>query len=281
MNTHAVSSPRWAGRLPIIIGGSLASLPLIAALVSLVATPFSPYQIDVPHKLLQPSGEHWLGTDALGRDELSLLLTGAQVSLLVGITAVAGGLSIGVLLGLIAATRKGWLEEFIMRVADLGFAFPAVLSAIMLRAVSGGGISNSIVAIGAFNIPVFARVSRAAANVIFTREFILAARVAGKGPIAIVYEHILPNILPTLIVQATLQFGLAILAEAALSYLGLGAQPPQPSWGRMLNDAQSLLFEAPRLALFPGIAIALTVLGLNLLGDGIRNILDPRLSRDS
>jgi peptide/nickel transport system permease protein len=280
MSTRVAPSWRWAARLPIIVGGFLASLPLIAALVSLVATPFSPYQIDVPHKLLQPSSLHWLGTDALGRDELSLLLTGAQVSLLVAIAAVATGLSIGVALGLFAAASRGWFEEIVMRIADLGFAFPAVLSAIMLRAVFGGGIGNSVVAIGAFNIPVFARVSRAAAQVIFTREYILAARVAGKGPVSIVCEHVLPNILPTLIVQATIQFGLAILAEAALSYLGLGAQPPQPSWGRMLNDAQSLLFEAPRLALFPGIAIALSVLGLNLLGDGIRDRLDPRLSRD-
>jgi len=276
MNPRAVSSRR----LPIVVGGCLASLPLLEALISLVATPFSPVQIDIPHKLLLPSSQHWLGTDALGRDELSLLLAGAQVSLLVGIAAVAIGLGMGVALGLVAAARKGWVEELVMRLADLGFAFPAVLSAILLRAVFGGGIGNSILAIGAFNIPVFARVSRASANAIFTRDFILAARVAGKGPVSIVCEHVLPNILPTLIVQATIQFGLAILAEAALSYLGLGAQPPQPSWGRMLNDAQSLLFEAPRLALFPGIAIALSVLGFNLLGDGIRDMLDPRLSRD-
>jgi peptide/nickel transport system permease protein len=275
-----VAPRRFSRRLPIMIGACMAVLPLAAGLVSWLWTPYSPYLIDIPHKLLLPSAQHWLGTDALGRDEVSLLLAGAQISILVGGAATGIGLLIGVALGLLASAWKGWLEELVMRVADVGFAFPAVLSAIMLRAVLGGGISNSILAIGLFNIPVFARVSRAAANLIWAREFILAARAAGKSTFRIIYDHVLPNILPTLVVQATIQFALAILAEAALSYLGLGAQPPQPSWGRMLNDAQSLLFEAPRLALFPGIAIALSVLGLNLLGDGFRDSLDPRSVRE-
>jgi peptide/nickel transport system permease protein len=277
MNTTSIVPSR---RLPIAIGGCLAGLPLFAAILSFMWTPHSPYTLDIPNRLLPLSAHHWLGTDALGRDEMSLLMAGARISILVGSAALALGFGLGVALGLLAAARRGWCEEIVMRAADLGFAFPAVLTAIMLRSVFGGGVGNAILAIGVFNIPVFARVSRAAAKTVWTREFILAARVAGKGATRITYEHVLPNILPTLIVQATIQFALAILAEAALSYLGLGAQPPQPSWGRMLNDSQSLLFEAPRLALFPGIAIALSVLGLNLLGDGLRDALDPRSSRE-
>ena len=184
-----------------------------------------------------------------------------------------------VALGLLAAARRGWVEEAIMRLADFTFAFPALLSAIMMAAVFGPGIVVSIVAIGIFYVPVFARIVRASANAVWSREYVLAARAAGKGPLRITVEHVLPNIASVLIVQATIHFALAILAEAALSYLGLGTQPPQPSWGRMLNEAQSLLFQAPRLAIFPGIAIAVAVLGLNLLGDGLRDLLDPRLAR--
>lgn len=175
--------------------------------------------------------------------------------------------------------RKGWVEEAIMRLADFTFAFPALLLAIMLTAVFGAGIVNSIIAIGIFYIPTFARVTRASANAVWAREYILAARACGKGPWRITLEHVLPNILSVLIVQATIQFALAILAEAALSYLGLGTQPPEPSWGRMLSEAQTLMFQAPLLAVWPGVAIALAVLGLNLLGDGLRDLLDPRLAR--
>jgi peptide/nickel transport system permease protein len=266
--------------LSLAVGAILTGLPVAAALLSLVWTPFSPYVIDIPQKLLVPSADHWLGTDALGRDVASLILAGARISIVVGLAALALGLGPGVALGLLASACRGWIEDLIMRIADLGFAFPAVLSAVMLRTAFGAGVSNAILAIGLFNVPVFARVSRAAANQIWVRDFILAARVAGKGTFRITCEHVLPNVLPTLIVQATIQLALAILAEAALSYLGLGAQPPEPSWGRMLNDAQTLLFEAPRLAVFPGLAIALSVLGLNLLGDGMRDLLDPRFARD-
>jgi peptide/nickel transport system permease protein len=262
-----------------VVGAALTALLIAAALLSFVWTPWSAYEIDVPRKLLQPSALHWLGTDSLGRDVVSLLLTGAQNSILVGVIAVGIGLSLGTLLGAAAAALKGWTEELAMRLADFTFAFPAILFAIMLTALLGPGIVNSIVAIGIFNVPVFARVTRASANAIWAREFILAARAAGKGRFRITIEHIYPNILSALIVQATIQFATAILAEAALSYLGLGTQPPQPSWGRMLNEAQTLMFLAPQLAIYPGIAIALSVLGLNLMGDGLRDLLDPRLAR--
>jgi peptide/nickel transport system permease protein len=198
----------------------------------------------------------------------------------VGVIAVGIGLLFGVSLGLVAAARRGWAEEVIMRLSDFTFAFPALLSAIMLAAVAGPGMVTSITAIGIFQIPLFVRISRGSANTIWARGFVLAARASGKGKFRITLEHVLPNILSILIVQATIQFALAILAEAALSYLGLGTQPPQPSWGRMLNDAQSLLFQSPSLAVYPGLAIATAVLGLNLLGDGLRDLFDPRLSRE-
>ena len=262
-----------------LIGGVLTLLLLLAASLSLVWTPWSPYEVDMASKLQAPDGQHWLGTDPFGRDVASLLLVGARNSILVGLIAVSIGLAVGTALGLLAAARGGWLEELIMRLADFTFAFPAILSAIMLTAVFGAGIVNAIIAIGIFNIPTFARITRASARSIWAREYVLAARACGKGPWRITLDHVLPNMLSVLIVQATIQFALAILAEAALSYLGLGTQPPQPSWGRMLAEAQTLLFQAPLLAVFPGLAIALAVLGLNLLGDGMRDVLDPRLAR--
>jgi peptide/nickel transport system permease protein len=215
----------------------------------------------------------------LGRDVVSQLLVGARASIAVGLIAVGIGLAVGLLLGLLAAAQGGWVDEAIMRLSDFTFAFPAILLAIMMTAVFGPGMVNAIIAIGIFNIPGFARLARAQAASIWAREYVLAARACGRGKWAITIDHVLPNIQAVLIVQATIQFALAILAEAALSYLGLGTQPPQPSWGRMLNDAQTLLFQTPMLAVYPGIAIALAVLGLNLLGDGLRDLTDPKLAR--
>ncbi|MDM0039960.1 ABC transporter permease [Variovorax sp. J22G21] len=262
-----------------VLGGVLTLLLLVAAAVSLVWTPWSPYEMDLPSKLQPPSAAHWLGTDTYGRDVASLLLVGARASILVGMIAVGIGLTIGTALGLLAAAKRGWIEEGIMRFTDFSLAFPAILSAIMMTAVFGAGIVNAIVAIGIYNIPTFARITRASANAIWSREYIAAARACGKGAFAITMQHVLPNISAVLIVQITIRFAIAILAEAALSYLGLGTQPPQPSWGRMLSEAQTMMFQSPLLAVFPGMAIALAVLGLNLLGDGLRDLLDPRLAR--
>jgi peptide/nickel transport system permease protein len=262
-----------------VVGVVLSLLVVVAAAASLAWTPHSPYDVEMGAKLLPASGMHWLGTDAYGRDELSLLLVGARASILVGVIAVGIGLLVGTALGLFASARRGWVEEVIMRIADFGFAFPAILSAIMLTAVFGPGMVNAILAIGIYNIPTFARITRASANAIWSREFVLAARACGKGTFSITWEHVLPNIASVLIVQATIRFAIAILAEAALSYLGLGTQPPQPSWGRMLAEAQTLMFQAPLLAVYPGLAIAIAVMGLNLLGDGLRDLLDPRLAR--
>ena len=263
----------------MLIGGALVALLLFTAALSFVWTPFPATDIDIPNKLALPSPAHWLGTDSLGRDIVSLLIVGARNSIAVGVIAVGIGIGFGVFLGLLASARRGWVEELVMRFADFTFAFPALLSAIMLTAIYGPGLVTSVVAIGIFNIPVFARITRAAANAVWAREFVLAARACGKGPWSITFDHVLPNILSVLTVQVTIRFAIAILAEAALSYLGLGTQPPQPSWGRMLAEAQTLLFQAPLLAVFPGVAIALAVLGLNLLGDGLRDLLDPRLAR--
>jgi peptide/nickel transport system permease protein len=270
---------RALGHRSFVIGGALTLLLLLAAAVSLAWTPWPYAEIDMASKLRAPSAAHWLGTDAYGRDVASQLLVGARASILVGVIAVGIGLVIGTALGLLAAARRGWVEEVVMRLADFSLAFPAILSAIMLTAVFGAGLVNAIVAIGIYNIPTFARLGRASANAVWSREYVLAARACGKGALAITVQHVLPNISAVLIVQSTIRFAIAILAEAALSYLGLGTQPPQPSWGRMLSEAQTLMFQAPLLAVFPGLAIALAVLGLNLLGDGLRDLLDPRLAR--
>lgn len=262
-----------------LIGGILSLLLLLAASLSFVWTPWSPYEMDMPNKLQGPSASHWLGTDAFGRDVVSLLLVGARSSILVGIIAVGIGLVGGTALGLLAAARRGWVEEIVMRLTDFSLAFPAILLAIMMTAVFGPGMVNAIIAIGINYIPIFARVTRAAANAVWAREYVAAARACGRGPWSISFRHVLPNVSTVLLVQATTYFAVAILAEAALSYLGLGTQPPQPSWGRMLSEAQTLMFQQPLLAVWPGLAIALAVLGLNLMGDGLRDLLDPRLAR--
>ncbi|AVO38595.1 ABC transporter permease [Pukyongiella litopenaei] len=262
----------------LLIGGALSSLVLLAALLSFAWTPFDHAAMDIPAKLQPPGATHWFGTDHFGRDMFSMIMVGARTSITVALVAVGIGIALGVPLGLAAAARRGsWLDELIMRGNDLVFAFPSLVIAILITAVFGAGAVNAIIAIGIFNIPVFARITRGAALSLWERDFILAAQVAGKGSARISAEHILPNVLNLLIVQGTIQFSLAILAEAGLSYVGLGAQPPTPSWGRMLADAQTMVGLAPHLALVPGVAIILTVLGLNLMGDGLRDWLDPRL----
>ncbi|MBO9427844.1 MULTISPECIES: ABC transporter permease [Stappiaceae] len=264
-----------------LLPGLFLSLVFVAAaLISLVWVPYDTTVLNIANRMKLPSWEHWLGTDQFGRDILSMIMVGARTSIAVALVAVGIGMSVGVPLGLAAAARKGgWLDEVIMRANDLVFAFPSLLIAVMITAVFGASALNAIIAIGIFNIPVFARLTRGAALSLWNRDYILAARVAGKGPGRISIEHILPNVANLLIVQGTIQFSLGILAEAGLSYVGLGAQPPTASWGRMLADSQTMISLAPHLALFPGLAILLTVLGLNLMGDGLRDLLDPKLRR--
>jgi peptide/nickel transport system permease protein len=262
------------------LGAALTAVFLLLAGLSFLWTPYEVEALAIANKLQPPSAAHWFGTDQLGRDVFSMVMVGARTSIAVALLAVGIGVALGAPLGLAAAAaRGGWLDELVMRVNDLVFAFPALLIAILITAVFGPGAVNAILAIGIFNVPVFARLTRGAALTLWTRDFALAARVAGKGPARISAEHILPNLSSLLLVQATIQFSLGVLAEAGLSYVGLGAQPPTPSWGRMLAEAQTLISLAPHVALFPGMAIVLTVLGLNLMGDGLRDALDPKLRR--
>lgn len=265
-------------RLPgqLVLGAGLSAVFIAGALISFVWTPFSVEQMNIAQRLLTPGGAHLLGTDHFGRDILSMLMVGARTSIAVAIVAVGIGMVVGVPLGLLAAANRGSLpDEIVMRGNDLVFAFPSLVIAILITAVLGPSAVNAILAIGIFNIPVFARVTRGVALSLWTLDYVLAARVAGKGKVRISVEHILTNIANLLIVQGTIQFSLGILAEAGLSYVGLGVQPPVPSWGRMLADSQTMIGLAPHLAIFPGLAIVLTVLGLNLMGDGMRDLLDP------
>lgn len=259
------------------LGLALCIVFIGMAVLSLAWTPYAPNAIAIPQKLQAPSALHWLGTDQLGRDTLSRIMVGARTSVAVGVVAVVIGLVIGVPLGLWAAAKRGWTDEILGRAVDLTFAFPAILSAILITALIGPGAVNAILAIGIFNIAVFARVARGAALVVYGRDFVRAAQSLGRSRLDIALRHVLPNMANALIVQATIQFAIAILAEAALGYLGLGTQPPQASWGKMLLDAQTLLAQAPLQAVFPGLAIAVAVLGLNLIGDGLRDLLDPRM----
>ncbi|HRE19747.1 MAG TPA: ABC transporter permease [Rhabdaerophilum sp.] len=261
-----------------LIGAVLSLLICAVAVLSLFWTPEDPTKMRILMRLKGPSGEFWLGTDQFGRDVASMLMVGARNALLTGFVAVAIGAGFGLMLGVTAAQMNGrWADDAIMRALDFIFAFPAVLSAILILTFLGPGLVNTVIAIGVFNVPVFARVARGATLQVLTRDFIRAARLARVPRLVILRRHVLPNIAGLMIVQASTQFALAILAEAGLSYLGLGTQPPNPSWGRMLNDAQTFLGISPRLALLPGLAIAVSVLAFNLLGDGLRDILDPRL----
>ena len=259
--------------------GSLCVLSIFSlAMLSFFWTPYDVTILEISNRFKTPSFENILGTDHFGRDILSMIMVGAQTSIAVALVAVSIGIIFGLPLGMIAAAKRGtFFDDLVMRFNDLIFAFPALIIAILITAVLGPGAFNAIIAIGIFNIPVFARVARGAALTQWSKEYILAAKVAGKGSLLISIEHIIPNILNLLIVQATIQFSLGILAEAALSYVGLGAQPPIPSLGRMLADSQTMISIAPHMAIFPGMVIVITVLGLNLMGDGLRDYFDPKL----
>ncbi|MDP2968535.1 MAG: ABC transporter permease [Deltaproteobacteria bacterium] len=261
------------------IGFFITLTILLTALLSLVFTPYDPNRMNLSERFQAPNQTHYLGTDQYGRDILSRVMKGSINSIIVGLVAVSIGMGFGILLGSIAAFYRRWMDEVIMRVSDVLYGFPAVLSAILITSILGPGAINSMIAIGIFNIPIFARLTRATSLSIWERDYVTSARAIGRSDAGIIWKYILPNILSSLIVQGTVQFAIAILAEAGLSYLGLGTQPPHASWGRMLNEAQTFMGTSPYLAIFPGCAIALAVLGFNLLGDGLRDMLDPKLSR--
>ncbi|WP_326567481.1 ABC transporter permease [Amycolatopsis rhabdoformis] len=262
----------------LVLGAVLVALVVLAALVSFVWTPYDPVQVNAPDKLLGFSPEHLFGTDKFGRDVFSQIMVGARTTLYVGVVAVGIAAVLGTPLGVLAGLGPRWLGEFVMRVNDLVLAFPALLLAIMFGAVFGADTLTAMVAIGIATIPSFARIARSGTLQVGSSEFVLAARAAGRTRVSIAVRHVLPNISGLLIVQASVSFAIAVLAEAALSFLGFGTRPPTPSWGRMLQESQELLTIHPRLALVPGIAIAVAVLGFNLLGDGLRDRLDPRLA---
>jgi len=261
------------------IGLSITTAILLAALLSLGYTPYDPNRMNLSERFQSPNETHWLGTDQYGRDIFSRVMKGSANSILVGLVAVSIGTSFGILLGSLAAFYKRWVDEAVMRASDVLYGFPAVLSAILITSILGPGVVNSMIAIGIFNIPIFARLTRATSLSIWERDYVTSAKAIGRGDVGIIWKYILPNILSSLVVQGTVQFAIAILAEAGLSYLGLGTQPPHASWGRMLHEAQTFMGTSPWLAIFPGCAIALAVLGFNLLGDGLRDLLDPKIAR--
>jgi peptide/nickel transport system permease protein len=258
------------------LGAAVTSALVVTAALSLIYTPADPLTMSITGRLQGPTGAHPFGTDHFGRDVLSRVMTGAVTSIAVGLIAVGIGAGAGTLLGLLSGYTGGWTDEILMRLVDAVQGFPAILSALLFTAVFSPGMLVSMVAIGIAFVPAFARLARGSVLELRAREFVLAARALGGGDARLLLRHILPNSLPPLIVQATTSFPVAILAEAALAYLGLGTQPPHPSWGLMLKEAQNFLSLNPWFAVFPGGAIALTVLGLNFLGDGLRDLLDPK-----
>ncbi|MGD6747358.1 ABC transporter permease [Streptomyces sp. BH106] len=278
--TAAVSATARRRRpLPgsLLVGGTVVALVVVVALLSFLWTPHDPTLVDPAVRMQDPSAEYWFGTDKFGRDVFSQIMIGSRTTLYVGLVAVGVAALIGVPLGILAGMGSRWSGELLMRGNDLILAFPALLLAIMFAAVYGAGTGVAMVAIGIASIPGFARLIRGGTLQVMGTEYVMAARAAGRRPLAIALRHVLPNVSSLIIVQASVGFAIAVLAEAALSFLGFGTPPPTPSWGRMLQESQELLGTAPRLAVFPGLAIAVAVLGFNLLGDGLRDRFDPKV----
>lgn len=262
----------------LVIGLVLVGLIVLMALVSFVWTPYDAMEAIPEDRLQGASGDHWFGTDRFGRDTFSWIMLGSRITLLVGIVSVAIAMLIGVPLGIIAGMSNFWLiSGTIMRGNDLLLAFPALLLAIVFSAVFGPGTGPAMVALGIASIPGFARVARSGTMQVMSTEYVMAARAANRSLPAIAVRHVLPNIAGMVVVQGSVAFALAVLAEAGLSFLGLGTQQGTPSWGRMLQESQQFLGSHPELALWPGLFIAIAVLGFNLLGDGLRDRMDPTL----
>jgi ABC-type dipeptide/oligopeptide/nickel transport system permease subunit len=265
---------RW--RL-LAIGGLLVAIVVFCAIFAGLVAPYSPYDLDVATMLQGPSATHWLGTDEVGRDELSRAIFAARISVEVALVAVGVGLIGGTIIGIFAAYFGGWIDLALMRLMELLFSFPAILLAVILMASLGTSILNAMLAIGIIFIPGFSRLARAATNGVLRQQYIDAARTIGMGDGRILLREILPNVVTPLLVEAAVAFAYAVLLESALSFLGLGAQPPEPSWGNMLNTGRGFMGQAPWLSIVPGMALFLCVLGFNLLGDGLRDAFDPHL----
>jgi peptide/nickel transport system permease protein len=265
---------RW--RL-LAIGGFLVAIVVFCAVFANFVAPYSPYDLDVASMLQGPSAAHWLGTDEVGRDELSRAIFAARISVEVALVAVGVGLIGGTIIGIFAAYFGGWIDLALMRLMELLFSFPAILLAVILMASLGTSILNAMLSIGIIFIPGFSRLARAATNDVLRQQYIDAARTIGMGDARIMMREILPNVVTPLLVEAAVAFAYAVLLESALSFLGLGAQPPEPSWGNMLNTGRGFMGQAPWLGIVPGMAMFLCVLGFNLLGDGLRDAFDPHL----
>lgn len=267
---------RFARNRVALAGGLIVGLFSLLAIFAPLIAPYDPTATDWGAIRQTPSAAHWFGTDELGRDVFSRILYGARASLMAGVVSVVISFGIGVPLGMISGYAAGFTDTVIMRVVDAFLAIPFLILAIALAAFLGPSLMNAMIAIGVSFAPVFARLARAQTMVVKVEEYIEAARSIGAPHGVILLRHIFPNILPPLLVQATLAIATAIIAEAALGFLGLGQQPPAPSWGSMLDNARASLMIAPTMAIYPGVAIFLTVLGFNLLGDGLHDALDPK-----
>lgn len=260
-----------------IAGGAIVLLFGIVGLVAPLHTPHDPFAQDLSHSLDGPSLAHWFGTDEFGRDLLSRIMAGATATLAIAGGGVLIGLAIGVAIGVVAGYVGGWVDMALMRLIEIQMAIPGIVLAIVIISIAGVGVRNVIIAVGIFSVPGFARISRAAVLAAKAHEYVEAARCIGASGARIVVRHVLPNSLAPIIVQGSLRTATAILTAASLSFLGLGAQPPSPEWGSMLSTTRDYLQSDPHVAIFPGVAVMLVVLGFNLLGDGVRDALDTRL----
>jgi peptide/nickel transport system permease protein len=268
---------QWRRHGLLVAGGSLVVLVVLSALFAPVLAPYSPYDLDVAGMLQAPSGAHWLGTDEVGRDVLSRTIFAARISVEVALVAVAVGATGGMIVGILSAYLGGIVDLGLMRLMELLFSFPAILLAVVLMASLGTNVLNAMIAIGIVFIPGFARLARISTQQVLRQQYVDAARTIGMSDSRILLREILPNVLTPILVEAAVAFSYAVILESALSFLGLGAQPPEPSWGNMLNTGRGFMGRAPWLGVVPGVALFLCVLGFNLLGDGLRDALDPHL----
>jgi len=259
-----------------VVGLAIVGLLIVCAVTAPWIAPHDPLRMAAGPRLQPPTWDHWMGTDDFGRDVFSRVLYGAQLTLQIGIIAVGISLTAGLLLGLVAGYASGWTERVLMRLVDVLFSFTEIVIALACLAIFGIGLTNAMIAIGIASIPFYARITHSVVLVEKGKPYFEAAISAGAGHGRLIFLHLLPNVVPTLIVVGTLGVSTAVLAAAGLSFLGLGAQPPQPEWGFMLSSSRDLISRAPWMMIFPGLAIAVTVLGFNLLGDGIREVMDPR-----
>lgn len=262
-----------------MVGAIIIGFYILIALFAPLLAPYDPYEIKLENKLIPPSGDHWMGTDDKGRDILSRIIYGSRLSMGVGFAAVFFGALFGIIFGLIAGYYGKWVDSIIMRMMDIMLAFPGILLALAIISALGPSLINVTIAVGAFSIPLFARIVRGSTLEVKRLEYIDAIRSLGANDFTIIFKHILPNILSPIIVQGTLRLATAILSAAGLSFLGLGAQPPSPEWGTMLSNGRDFLFSAPYIAIFPGLTISILVLGFNIFGDGLRDAFDPRMKK--